>query len=149
MKKRISTDKYFSIRNVTAILMVIALFASFIPSTDTSAYTQTEKCKITFYKNDGTGEIKEDNEHNVGEEYQLPLCDFQSPEGKYFYYWQVEGEANLKSPGDDIVLSKKELAIKAIWKEYFEKQPESKSALDWKSTRLNSITTVSRMPSSA
>lgn len=140
MKKRISTDKYFSIRNVTAILMVIALFASFIPSTDTSAYAQTEKCKITFYKNDGTGEIKEDNEHNVGEEYQLPLCDFQSPEGKYFYYWQVEGEANLKSPGDDIVLSKKELAIKAIWKGYFEKQPESKSALvgtpikvDWKS----------------
>lgn len=66
---------------------------------------------LYFDANGGTGDM-EPVEGNVGDVINLPMCEFEPPEGKSFVAWEINGE--LYQPGDSYEMQGDFIAT-AIW----------------------------------
>ena len=77
----------------------------------------TPKYKITFDADGGEGEMPE-AEGEENDDYILPACAFEAPEGKEFDKWSVTvgGAAPVdKMPGDPVKVTDN-VTVKAVWK---------------------------------
>lgn len=70
---------------------------------------------VRFDAGGGSGEMTEFTAY-AGEGFTLPECGFTAPEGKEFYFWEIDGESY--APGDKYDSASGDVTVTAMWKAY-------------------------------
>ncbi len=69
---------------------------------------------ISFDSNSGTGEME--NIENYFGEYIVPECEYEAPEGAYFFSWELD-DSTVLFPGDKIMVFG-DVTLTAQWSDY-------------------------------
>ena len=95
--KTVAPDKAMSVNSKVTVKSNIELYAQW---EDYEGEITPETYTITFFSNDGTGEMEDVTD--VYGEYTLPANTFTAPEGKTFVGWKVNGQGKTYAAGTKI-----------------------------------------------
>jgi len=107
------------IRKLTAILLATFIAVGFVPVLGQDVYADTDKITVTFDNNGGSGSM-EAASVDIGQEYEIPDCDFDPPGELVFQAWNTVAKGTQGNygtwyyPGDKVTLTE-DMTLYARW----------------------------------